>query len=84
MEDAGKIAARSRAQAVIEFNMDGTIRNANPNFLNAMGYALSDNQGRHHSMFVEADERNSHAYRGIRPTPPHRRWRARRRSGQEA
>ena len=59
----GQIAAISKSQAVIEFNMDGTIRNANPNFLNAMGYALSEVQGRHHSMFVEADERNSHAYR---------------------
>ena len=59
----GQIAAIGKSQAVIEFNMDGTIRNANPNFLKAMGYALSEVQGRHHSMFVEADERNSHAYR---------------------
>jgi methyl-accepting chemotaxis protein len=29
MEDAGKIDAILRAQAVIEFNMDGTIRTAN-------------------------------------------------------
>ena len=33
MEDAGKIAAIGRAQAVIEFNMDGTIVTANENFL---------------------------------------------------
>ena len=33
MEDAGKIAAISRAQAVIEFNMDGSIVTANDNFL---------------------------------------------------
>ncbi len=59
----GQIAAIGKSQAVIEFNMDGTIRNANPNFLNAMGYTLSEVQGRHHSMFVEADERNSNAYR---------------------
>jgi methyl-accepting chemotaxis protein len=59
----GQIAAIGKSQAVIEFNMDGTIRNANPNFLNAMGYTLSEVQGRHHSMFVEADERNSNTYR---------------------
>ena len=59
----GQIAAIGKSQAVIEFNMDGTIRNANPNFLHAMGYVLSEVQGRHHSMFVEADERHSHAYR---------------------
>lgn len=59
----GQIAAIGKSQAVIEFNMDGTIRNANPNFLNAMGYTLSEVQGRHHSMFVETDERNSPAYK---------------------
>jgi methyl-accepting chemotaxis protein len=52
MEDAGKIAAIGRAQAVIEFNMDGTIVNANENFLNAMGYSLPEIQGKHHSIFV--------------------------------
>jgi methyl-accepting chemotaxis protein len=58
----GQIAAIGKSQAVIEFNMDGTIRSANPNFLNAMGYVLSEIQGRHHSMFVEPEERNSRAY----------------------
>ncbi len=43
--------------------MDGTIRSANPNFLNAMGYSLGEIQGKHHSMFVDQDERNSQAYR---------------------
>ena len=51
MEHAGKIAAISRAQAVIEFNMDGTIVTANDNFLGAMGYSLAEIQGKHHSMF---------------------------------
>jgi methyl-accepting chemotaxis protein len=52
MEHAGKIAAISRAQAVIEFNMDGTIVTANDNFLGAMGYSLPEIQGKHHSMFL--------------------------------
>jgi methyl-accepting chemotaxis protein len=59
----GQIAAIDKSQAVIEFNMDGTIRSANPNFLAAMGYTLSEVQGRHHSMFVEPAERNAPAYR---------------------
>ena len=63
MEDAGKIAAMSRAQAVIEFNMDGTIVTANENFLGAMGYSLAEIQGKHHSMFVVPDDRDSAAYR---------------------
>jgi methyl-accepting chemotaxis protein len=63
MEDAGKIAAIGRAQAVIEFNMDGTIVTANENFLSAMGYALPEIQGKHHSMFVTQGDRDSAAYR---------------------
>src|SRR5882757_2078438 len=58
-----KIAAMSRAQAVIEFNMDGTIVTANENFLGAMGYSLADIQGKHHSMFVASADRDSAAYR---------------------
>ena len=53
MEDAGKIAAIGRAQAVIEFNLDGTIITANENFLNTLGYSLAEIQGKHHSMFVD-------------------------------
>ena len=63
MEDAGQIAAISRAQAVIEFEMDGTIVTANENFLRAMGYTLAEIQGKHHSMFVEQATRDSAAYR---------------------
>ena len=63
MEDAGQIAAISRAQAVIAFEMDGTIVTANENFLGAIGYTLAEIQGKHHSMFVEQAERGSAAYR---------------------
>ena len=59
MEDAGKIVAMSRAQAVIEFNMDGTIITANQNFLDAMGYTLAEIQGKHHSLFVTPEDRDS-------------------------
>mgnify|MGYP003514896753 CR=1 FL=1 len=51
--DKATLEAISRSQAVIEFNLDGTIITANPNFCNAVGYALSDIKGRHHRMFVE-------------------------------
>jgi methyl-accepting chemotaxis protein len=62
MEDAGKIAAISRAQAMIEFNMDGTIVTANDNFLAAAGYSLAEIQGKHHSMFVVPADRDSATY----------------------
>ncbi|ABD90038.1 methyl-accepting chemotaxis protein [Rhodopseudomonas palustris] len=59
----GQLAAIQKSQAVIEFNMDGTIRTANQNFLNAMGYSLAEIKGQHHSMFVELRDKNSAAYR---------------------
>ncbi len=52
-EDAGKIDALSRAQAIIEFSPDGEVLTANENFLAALGYSLAEVQGRHHSMFCE-------------------------------
>jgi methyl-accepting chemotaxis protein len=63
MEDAGKISAIGRAQAVIEFNLDGTIITANENFLATVGYQLEEIQGKHHQMFVAPAERDSAAYR---------------------
>ena len=60
---AGQIEAIGKSQAVITFNMDGTIVTANENFLHAVGYTLPEIQNRHHSIFVDADERNSDSYR---------------------
>jgi methyl-accepting chemotaxis protein len=63
LDYAGQVAAASRSQAVIEFKLDGTIVNANENFLKTLGYSLGEIQGKHHSMFVEQKERDSAAYR---------------------
>jgi methyl-accepting chemotaxis protein len=63
MEDAGKIAAILRAQAVVEFNLDTTIVTANDIFLKSLGYTLAEIQGKHHSMFVEPAMRDSAGYR---------------------
>ncbi|MFX7667113.1 PAS domain-containing protein, partial [Acinetobacter baumannii] len=59
---AAQAAAASRAQAVIEFNMDGTIISANENLLTVMGYSLDEIEGKHHSLFVEPSERESAGY----------------------
>ena len=59
----GQIAAIGKAQAVIEFKLDGTIITANENFLNVVGYRLEEVQGQHHSLFVEVAVRNSDDYR---------------------
>ncbi len=55
-EAEGMIAAFNRSQAVIEFSLDGTILKANQNFLDAMGYTAEEIVGRHHRLFVPADE----------------------------
>ncbi len=61
-EFEGKITAIGRVQAVIEFNLDGTIITANPNFLKAVGYSLEEIQGRHHRMFCDEEYTKSRAY----------------------
>lgn len=62
-EDAGKIDALSRAQAIIEFTPAGEVLTANDNFLSALGYSLAEIQGKHHSMFCETDYTRSDAYK---------------------
>ena len=59
----GQVEAIGKSQAVIEFNLDGTIITANANFLSAMGYSLDEIKGKHHSMFVEPAYRDSAEYR---------------------
>jgi methyl-accepting chemotaxis protein len=59
----GKAAAISRSNAVIEFNLDGTILTANDNFLRTLGYTLEEVRGKHHRMFVEPTHAQSAEYR---------------------
>jgi methyl-accepting chemotaxis protein len=62
IEDAGQIAAIHRSQAVIAFDLDGVILEANANFLDAMGYTAGEIVGRHHRMFVDPAEAAGPAY----------------------
>lgn len=62
-EFEGKIDAIGRSQAVIEFNMDGTIITANDNFLNTLGYKLDEIEGRHHRIFCRDEHTKSPEYR---------------------
>jgi methyl-accepting chemotaxis protein len=64
-EYEGQIKAINRSQAIIEFELDGTIVTANENFLATLGYSLEEIRGKHHSMFVEPAERGTHAYRAF-------------------
>jgi len=62
-EMAAKLEAISRVQAVIEFNLDGTITTVNDNFLATVGYARNEVIGKHHSMFVDGEYARSNEYR---------------------
>ena len=59
----GQVEAINKSNAVIAFNMDGSIIDANENFLKTLGYTLQEIQGRHHNMFVENAYGQSSAYR---------------------
>jgi len=62
---AGQIEAIGKSQAVIEVSMDGTVLDANENFLKTLGYSLAEIKGKHHSMFVPQEERQGDAYRAF-------------------
>ncbi|MFT5594064.1 MAG: methyl-accepting chemotaxis protein [Oceanicoccus sp.] len=62
-ENAEKVVAIDKVQAVIEFNMDGTIIEANNNFLSVLGYSLDEIKGKHHSIFVEPEYKVSNEYK---------------------
>src|SRR2546423_1515605 len=59
----GQLAAIDKAQAVIQFDLRGTILAANANFLRLVGYRLEEIQGQNHSMFVTPEYRGSDEYR---------------------
>jgi methyl-accepting chemotaxis protein len=61
-EFEGKIQAIDRAQAVIEFDLGGTVITANENFLSIFGYRLDEVVGKHHRIFCEPGYAESHAY----------------------
>ncbi len=61
----GQLAAISKAQAVIEFDLRGNVLTANENFLKALGYALDEVKGRHHGLFCDPAWRESAEYRAF-------------------
>ncbi|TKW61316.1 MAG: PAS domain S-box protein [Blastochloris viridis] len=61
-EDSAYMKALDRSLAIIHFDMNGIILWANDNFLNALGYSLSEITGQHHSLFVTNDFKQSTQY----------------------
>lgn len=64
-ENAAKLQAIDKTQAVIEFNMDGSIITANENLLSVLGYDLKELQGKHHKMLVDPAYAASSEYRAM-------------------
>ncbi|RTL62581.1 MAG: PAS domain S-box protein [Hyphomicrobiales bacterium] len=60
--DRATVQALKRSLAVIEFAPDGTVLKANANFLDVMGYAADEVVGKHHRMFVDAEQAGSPEY----------------------
>ncbi|NTJ66094.1 PAS domain S-box protein [Agrobacterium rhizogenes] len=67
IDDASKLEALSRSQAVIEFMPTGEIRTANENFCNAMGYQLAEIVGKHHSIFCDPAYARTEEYKRFWP-----------------
>ncbi|MFT7619051.1 MAG: methyl-accepting chemotaxis protein [Planctomycetota bacterium] len=63
LELARQVEAMNKSQAIIEFEMDGTIITANENFLDIMDYTLAEVQGKHHGIFADDKVRESVKYR---------------------
>ena len=59
----GQVKAINKSNAVIEFDMNGNILNANDNFLNTLGYKKEEIIGKHHSIFCEESYKNSNEYK---------------------
>jgi methyl-accepting chemotaxis protein len=59
----GQLAAIDKAQATIEFDLNGNILKVNDNFLNAVGYSREEVIGKHHSMFVDSETVSGNDYR---------------------
>jgi methyl-accepting chemotaxis protein len=60
-----RLQAINRAYGVIEFDLQGNILQANDNFLQVIGYSSDEIVGRHHQMFVTAEEAASEAYKNF-------------------
>jgi methyl-accepting chemotaxis protein len=58
----GKVRAIDRAQAVIEFELDGTVITANENFLRIFDYTLDEVAGKHHRIFCDPSYAESPEY----------------------
>ncbi|WP_024929879.1 methyl-accepting chemotaxis protein [Methylophilus sp. OH31] len=60
---SGQIDAISKVMGVIEFDLTGKITAVNDNFAAVTGYSTQEIIGQHHSIFIEAADKNSQSYK---------------------
>jgi methyl-accepting chemotaxis protein len=65
LDAVGQIAAISKIQGVIEFDLTGKITAVNENFAIVTGYSEKEIVGNHHSMFVDSAYKSSHEYKAF-------------------
>lgn len=61
----GQLAAISKIQGVIEFDLKGNILAVNENFAKVTGYTEKEIVGNHHSMFVDSATKTSAEYKAF-------------------
>lgn len=64
-DQEARLAALDRVQAIIQFDLQGVILDANANFLRVLGYTLDEIRGKHHSVFVDDTVRTSDEYQSF-------------------
>ena len=63
--DEAVLQALDRAMAIIEFDVDGRVLDANANFLHTMGYRLDEIRGQHHRQFCDSSYAASSDYEAL-------------------
>ena len=61
----GQVEAINKSQAVVEFELDGTIISANEAYLKTVGYSLDEIRGKHHTMFVPPADAQTEGYKSF-------------------
>ncbi|MBI1171390.1 PAS domain S-box protein [bacterium] len=62
-ENSGRLNAFGKAMAMVEFDLEGNVIEANAKFLSLMGYSREELVGKHHRIFCEPDYVRSAAYK---------------------
>ncbi len=63
LESSAAMEVMNNTAAMADFDAEGNILSANPNYLKLFGYAMDEIKGEQHKIFALRDDRNSETYR---------------------